>query len=85
MTTEMIVDLSDIGGGSVDVYLEYSNSDGYEVRMYVRDFNDGWGRGATGDATAIMDSNRARKLAEILLKQADECERLNKDNKSGTE
>lgn len=71
--------LEEIGGGSVDVFCQNCSSAGYEVYMCVTDFNAGWGCGATGDSTAIMDPKHARKLAEILLKEADECERLNND------
>lgn len=75
-----VLDLKEIGGGSVDVFCQNCSSDGCEVYLHVEDFNNGWGYGATGGATAIMDPKHARKLAEILLKEADECERLNNDN-----
>jgi hypothetical protein len=76
-----VLDLKEIGGGKIDVYLECCSTEGYEVFMHVDDFDRGCdallGKGV---ATAIMDPKHARKLAEILLKEADECERLNNDN-----
>lgn len=69
----MIVDLAEIGGGSVDVFCQSCSSAGNEVYMTSTDFD------CRSVATVIMDPKHARKLAEILLKEADECERLNND------
>lgn len=76
-----ILDLGEIGGGKVDVYCECCSTEGFEVFMHVDDFDRGSGAPLyEGAATAIMDPKHARKLAEILLKEADECERLNDEN-----
>lgn len=75
-----VLDLKEIGGGKIDVYPECCSSDGFEVFMHAEDFDRGDVEYVRpGEATVIMDPKRARKLAEILLKQADECERINKN------
>ena len=67
------IDLSEIGGGKVDVFYQNCSSIGNEIYLTVEDFEGARKR----IATAIMDAEHARKLAEILLKVADECEKEN--------
>ena len=71
------IDLSEIGGGRVDVFYQNCSSVGNEIYMTVDDFEVECKEAPRGHATAIMDPEHARKLAEILLKVADECEKEN--------
>lgn len=71
------LDLSEIGGGKVDVYYQNCSNVGNEIYMTVDDFEVECKEAPRGHATAIMDPEHARKLAEILLKVADECEKEN--------
>ena len=68
-----VLNLEDIGGGSVDVFYQCCSNYGFEVFMTVKDFDE------PDSTTAIMEPDHARKLAAILLQAADKCEEKNRE------
>lgn len=70
------LDLSEIGGGCVDVFCQCVSSAGEEIFMTVCDYD---GECAADYSTAIMDPEHARTLAKMLEKAADECEQSRRE------
>jgi hypothetical protein len=70
------LDLSEIGGGCVEVFCQDVSSVGDEIFMTVCDFD---GECAADYSTAIMDPEHARALAKMLEKAADECEQSRRE------
>lgn len=65
------LDLEEIGGGNIDIYVQCCSNYGSEVFMTVRDHDE------PESATAIMEPRHARELAAMLLQAADECDNEN--------
>lgn len=65
------IDLKKFGGGFIDVFTQCCSDCGFEVFMTVWDYDE------PRFATAIMQPQFARKLANMLLQAADECDEEN--------
>ncbi len=70
------LDLEEIGGGHIDIYVQCCSNYGSEIFMTVRDHDE------PESGTAIMEPRHARELAAMLLQAADECD---DENGSGIE
>lgn len=67
-----IVDMSDIGGGKIDCFVQNCSSVGDEIFLDCYDFETG------KCSCAIMDPEHARKLSVLLNELADKCEEQRK-------